>query len=68
MSAATYQTRTRQGDRVSVVFAPSPGTFRGEAWGPWGHGVCRHEHESSDAAERCGRAMARRIRIAEGLK
>jgi hypothetical protein len=61
MSAATYQTTTRSGDRIQTIFAPTLGKFRGEAWGRWGHGVCRHEHDTPDAAERCARAMARRI-------
>jgi hypothetical protein len=66
MSAQTYAAKVKagpaRGATIGVVFAPTLGTFRGSASGPWGTGVCRHEHETTTAAERCARAMARRIR------
>ena len=65
----TIKSGPARGDKVGVLFGPMSApawtpTYRGEAWGKWGHAVCPHVHDSPAAATRCARAIARRIREA----
>lgn len=68
---ATYHRRLKSGPAmgatIGVVYGPNL-SYRGKADTRYGTGVCRHEHETDTAAERCARVLARRIFEAEATR